>query len=636
MKNVFVWQRFRPVFTLAALYLLLGLTLRLGLWWAFGRKEDVTVLALGWILPAGLIADCVQSLYLLLPFSAFVFLMPDRWYRSAVNRWVILGMSALTLFALLYLIPTEYYFFEEFDARFNLVAVNYLMYPTEVFTDIWEAYPVMQIVALAAILALILTWCIRRQLATGFSHRTSLRERAPMFVAHALAVGIAIAAIPSNFLAHSENRLANELAQNGHASFFRALRTSELDYDAYYRTGDRAHNFDRLVKQLASGGGEFTRLKEGRLDRSYPADPHGLGKLNIVIVMNESFGAEFSKLYGDERNLMPNFDRYAQEGIWFRNAYSSGTRTVRGLEAITSSFPPTPAESIVRRPGNDNVATIGKVLREAGYHTSFLYGGNGYFDNMNAFFEGNGYEILDRSKITKIRFENIWGVSDEDLFDRALEHFDALSKTGKPFLAQIMTTSNHKPFTFRAGVPGVPPEGGGRAAGVRYADFAVGYFLEEAKKHPWFRDTIFVVVADHGARVYGKVEIPLKTYEIPLMIWSPGHLQPRRVDTLAGQIDIAPTLLGLLGIPYTAPFFGQNLLGPNPGPRIALFNHNHDIALYRDGRIVVLGLQRKSTTYSYDKEKNTFKVEPRDTDLEDLAIAYYQTAFEQFRSHNYQ
>ncbi|MBS0613350.1 MAG: LTA synthase family protein, partial [Proteobacteria bacterium] len=527
-------------------------------------------------------------------------------------------------------------FFEEFDARFNLVAVDYLMYPTEVFTDIWEAYPVLQIVAVAAILALIITTGIRRQLATGFEQALPLRARFGPLLVHLLLLGIAIAFIPSGLLAHSDNRVANQLAQNGHSTFFRAARTSELDYHAYYRTLAPKVNFDRLVRQLGSGGGRFTRLAEGRLDRGFAANPAGLGRLNVVIVMSESFGAEFSKLHGDARDLMPNFDRYAQQGIWFSNAYSSGTRTVRGLEAITSSFPPTPSESIVRRPGNDNIATLGKVLRAAGYHTSFLYGGNGYFDNMNAFFSANGYQILDRSSISQVRFENMWGVSDEDLFDRALQHFDELAAKRQPFLAQIMTTSNHKPFTFRAGVPGVPPAGGGRAAGVRYADFALGYFLEQAQRHPWFKDTVFVVVADHGARVYGKVEIPLKTYEIPLMIWSPAHIKPQRVDVLTGQIDIAPTLLGLLGIPYTAPFFGQNVLAPDPGSRIALFNHNHDVALYRDGKMVVLGLQKKSTTYLYDKVRNSFTPAERDPELEALAIAYYQTAFEQFRAHRYE
>ena len=631
-----VWQRYRPVLALAALYIVFGLLLRVVLWWAFGRGQDVSAWSLAWILPAGMAADAIEALYLLLPLSFYVCLLPDRWYRSRLNHWLLLCGSALTIFGLLYLLPTEFYFFEEFDARFNLVAVDYLMYPTEVFTDIWEAYPVLQIVAVAAILALIITAGIRRQLATGFEQALPLRARFRPLLAHLLLLGIAIAFIPSGFLAHSGNRVANELAQNGHSTFFRAARTSELDYHAYYRTEDPKVNFDRLVRQLGSGGGRFTRLAEGRLDRSFDANPAGLGRLNVVIVMSESFGAEFSKLYGDPRDLMPNFDRYAQQGIWFSNAYSSGTRTVRGLEAITSSFPPTPSESIVRRPGNDNIATLGKVLRAAGYHTSFLYGGNGYFDNMNAFFSANGYQILDRGSISQVRFENMWGVSDEDLFDRALQHFDELATNGQPFLAQIMTTSNHKPFTFRAGVPGVPPAGGGRAAGVRYADFALGYFLEQAQRHAWFKDTVFVVVADHGARVYGKVEIPLKTYEIPFMIWSPAHIKPQRVDVLTGQIDIAPTLLGLLGIPYTAPFFGQNVLAPDPGPRIALFNHNHDVALYRDGKMVVLGLQKKSTTYLYDKARNTFTLAERDPELEALAVAYYQTAFEQFRAHRYE
>lgn len=636
MNNRTLWQRYRPVLALAALYIAFGLLLRVVLWWSFGRSEDVTAWALIWILPAGVAADAMQALYLLFPLSLYILLLPDRWYRSRLNHWVMLVGCTLTIFGFLYLLPTEFYFFEEFDARFNLVAVDYLMYPTEVFTDIWEAYPVLTFVILAAILALIITWVMRRQMATVSVESLPIRARSGPWLAHATLLGVAIAFIPANFLAGSTNRVANELAQNGDATFFRAARTSELDYHDYYRTADPKANFDLLTRQLGGGGGHFTRLAEGRLDRHFDANPAGLGKLNVIIVMGESFGAEFSKLYGYPQDLMPNFDRYARQGIWFSHAYSSGTRTVRGLEAITSSFPPTPGDSIVRRPGNGDIATLGKVLRQAGYHTSFLYGGYGYFDNMNAFFAANGYQVLDRNDISKVRFENIWGVSDEDLFDRALTHFDQLSTQGKPFMAQIMTTSNHKPFTFRAGVPGVPPAGGGRAAGVRYADYALGHFLDQAQHHAWFKDTVFVVVADHGARVYGKVEIPLKTYEIPLMIWSPSHIRPQQVDVLTGQIDIAPTLLGLLGLPYTAPFFGQNVLAPDPGPRIALFNHNYDIALYRDGRMVVLGLQKKSTTYLYDKAHNAFTLTRRDPDLEALAIAYFQTAFEQFHAHTYE
>jgi Sulfatase len=628
-------QRYRPLYTLGAIYVVVGFLLRLTLWWRFGPPADVGVGQLAWILPVGMINDAVQALYLLFPFALYLLLLPDRCYRSWLNRGLIAGGVIAAIFALLYLGPTEYYFFDEFDARYNLVAVNYLMYPTEVFTDIWDSYPVMKIVIACAVAAALIFLVLRRVLTSGYGAASTLRLRMPRFAVHAALLALAIAVFPTDALTRSKNRVANELAANGHSSFFRALRTSEIDYGTYYATRDPGQSLQRLVRQLGAGGGRFTQLAQGRLDRSFPADPHGLGKLNVVVVMNESFGAEFSKLYGSAHDFTPNFDHYAEQSLWFSNTYASGTRTVRGLEAITSSFPPTPVESIVRRSGNDDIATWGKVMRAAGYKTSFLYGGYGYFDNMNAFFAANGYQVLDRNQIKKVRFANIWGVSDEDLFDRALEHFDALATAGQPFFAQIMTTSNHKPFTFRAGLPGIPATGGGREAGVRYADFAIGYFLEQAHNKKWFDNTLFVIVADHGARVYGKVEIPLKTYEIPLLIWSPKHIAPRRVDTLMGQIDIAPTVLGLLGFGYSAPFFGQNVLGPNPGPRIALFNHNHDVALYRDGEIVVLGMQKKVTNYRYDKAVNSFVTTPRNPELEQLAIAYYQTAADLYRQHRF-
>jgi phosphoglycerol transferase MdoB-like AlkP superfamily enzyme len=236
-----------------------------------------------------------------------------------------------------------------------------------------------------------------------------------------------------------------------------------------------------------------------------------------------------------------------------------------------------------------------------------------------------------------VRFENIWGVSDEDLFDHSLDYLDSLHAAGQPFFSIIMTTSNHKPFTFRSGLDsiGIPAEGGGRAAGVRYADFALGQFLEMAAARAWFDDTIFVVAADHGARVYGAEQIPLKTYEIPLMMYAPKYIRPRRVDALMTQIDIAPTVLGLLGLPYEAPFFGQDALNTPTRSRVALFNHNHDVAIYRDGRIVVFGLRKSVDTYRYDPATDTYSASPPDPALERLGIAYFQTAYELFDQHRY-
>ncbi len=276
-------------------------------------------------------------------------------------------------------------------------------------------------------------------------------------------------------------------------------------------------------------------------------------------------------------------------------------------------------------------------MRSLGYHTSFLYGGYGYFDNMNHFFGSNGFEVLDRNVIENARFGNIWGVSDEDLFDLALTHFDELHAAAEPFFSIVMTTSNHKPFTFRPGLEkfGIPEAGGGRAACVRYADFALGQFLKQAQKHAWFDDTIFVVVADHGARVYGAEQIPLKTYEIPLMMYAPKHIKARRVDTLMTQIDVAPTVLGLLELPYEAPFFGQDVFSTPPEHRIAFFSHNHDIAIYRDGRLAVIGLKKALHEFYYDAASDHYEPAPPDSELERLGVAYYQTAYELFAAHRY-
>ena len=631
-------RRFAPWLSLVLVYLVLGFASRLVLWGKFGLDADVSAVNLPFLMLAGLVNDFVESLYLFAPLALYILLLPDRWFRARWNRVMLYAGTLVCIASLLYLAATEYFFFEEFDARFNLVAFDYLAFPGEVFIDIWEAYPVVKVLLAAILLGAIITYAVRPWLDASRMPAVRLRERLVLFVPYAVLLLLAIAYYPTDALSLSANRVENELLQNGHSSFFLAARTSDIDYESYYLTRPPAENRALLHAQLAGDDVQFTQLAAGRLNRSHAARPDGLGRLNVIVVSSESFGAEFSKLHGSDKDWTPNFDAYAKQGLWFANTYASGTRTVRGLEAITASFPPIPTVSILRRPGNTGIATWGSVMQGLGYRTSFMYGGYGYFDNMNAFYGGNGFQVIDRTDIQNVRFENIWGVSDEDLFDRAIEHFGQEFAAGRPFFSIVMTTSNHKPFTFRPGLEreGIKAEGGGRQAGVRYADYAIGYFLREAAKQPWFDDTIFVVVADHGARVYGKAAIPLETYEIPLMIYAPKHLAPRQVDTLMTQIDIAPTVLGLLGLPYQAPFFGVDALNRPVGqPRVALFSHNHDVAILRDDDLVVMSLGKTSQAYRYDRALNTFTAKPDDTNLLPLGIAYFQTAAELFKARGY-
>jgi phosphoglycerol transferase MdoB-like AlkP superfamily enzyme len=628
--------RFRPLFALVSWYVCLGLVLRVVLWAAFGRAQQVSGLALPSLLASGVVGDIVQSFYLLAPLAVFLWLTPERLYRSRIMRPTLFAGAFVWMFALTFIAAIEYFFFEEFDARLNLVAVDYLLYPTEVVGDIWVDYPVVRVLLLVGALTAVVVYALRRTLAPTADAPSRFAQRSAVFAIFAALTTAFALTFETHTLTFSDNRVANEIAANGASSFFRALRTNEIDYHTYYASRPTDENVKALVAQLGRDGGQFTRLAEGRLDRSFAGDPNGLGKLNVVVVASESFGAEFSKLYGSERDWTPQFDSFARQGIWFRHMYASGTRTVRGLEAIATSLPPIPSVSVLRRPGNEGIANWGAVMHEHSYQTSFLYGGYGYFDNMNYFFGHNGFEVRDREQIPQpVRFENIWGVADEDLFDSALRYYDDIAQNGKPFFSIIMTTSNHKPFTFRAGVPGVLPKGGGRESGVRYADFAQGYFLRKAHEHAWFDNTLFIVVADHGARVYGHEEIPLKSYEIPMLFYSPKHLRPAEVDTLTTQIDIAPTVLGLLGLSYRAPFFGEDVLHSPRANRVAFFSHNHDVALYQDGELAILGLGKSVRDVFYDAATDSYRPAPANPYLNDLAVAYYQTAFELFRERRY-
>ncbi|MCL1980454.1 MAG: LTA synthase family protein [Proteobacteria bacterium] len=465
-----------------------------------------------------------------------------------------------------------------------------------------------------------------------------------------LVYAVTLAAISLIFSTHtldfSSNRLVNEIAADGISSFFEALHTNHLDYPTYYRTNDQQTSSHLLASSLA-GDQSRSQPSPPSFKRVSTGNPQGLGKLNVVVIVEESMGCEHADLCkrgldidaamaASSATLTPNLDRLARQGLFFNRAYATGTRTVRGLEAITASFPPIPSESIIKRPGNDHIASWGKVMRDQGYQTSFLYGGYSLFDNMGPFYGSNDFTVKDRSDIKNPRFGNIWGVSDQDLLAYAKDYFDRAAAANTPFFSIIMTTSNHSPYTFPEGIKGVRTRGGGRTDGVRYADYALGEFFRQIESTPWYHQTLFVVVADHGARVYGSEKIPLPSYEIPLLIMAPGHLAPRQIASPISQMDIAPTVLGLLGLPYTAPFFGQNVFGvEHDQARTLLFNHNHDVVLYQDGKLAVLGLRNTAHTYAYRLGNATMQEIPQDEAMVDLATAYYQTAYDLFVHHQY-
>lgn len=510
----------------------------------------------------GMLFDIEAFSFLMIPYVLYLVLLPRRWHLRKMDALFTAFCYLVLVYALLFDMLAEWIFWDEFSVRFNFIAVDYLVYTHEVFANIWESYPVVWLLLAVGVLTLGIFRYTRLFLmprlagpVAGFATRLG-HGMVCLMIPLAL-----FATLDLNRSEVSTNSYMNEIAQNGIYSLFSAFRNNELDYQKFYLTeyGDtplppiRALVAGKDHRFLTDDPDDITRLVSGN------GPEH---RKNVVMVVMESLSAEYMERFGNTDRLTPRMDALAKNSLFFSDLYATGTRTVRGLEAVSLSIPPAPGQSIVKRPGNENLASLGFVFRDRGYDTRFIYGGYGYFDNMNYFFGNNGFDIVDRASFSadETTFANAWGLCDEDLFRKVITEGTASYKNQRPFMFTVMTTSNHRPYTFPAGRDGIPAEGGGRSAGVRYTDYAVGKFLDDAQKEPWFNDTVFIFIADHTAGSAGKEELTVGKYHIPLFIYAPGFIAPREVTTLTSQIDLAPTLLGLLNFTYKSRFYGRDVL----------------------------------------------------------------------------
>ncbi len=576
------------------------------------------------ILPAlaiGLAFDVGVATYFLAPLALLLWVWPRR-HEGGLRH--IVPAVLLPLSALVALVgAAELVFWNEFAARFNFIAVDYLVYTNEVIGNIRESYELRPILAGTGAVA-IAVWAamargVRRALLPGAA---APAVRPLVAVAWLLAPVLSYAVLDARYQDFSPNARLNELAGDGYFDFCHAFRQNDIDYERFYPMLPP----ERARAELAA---DLVPHPQGSWQRPFERQITGDGperRLNVVLVSIESLSAEFLGAFGDRRGLTPNLDRLAAEGLLFTRVYATGTRTVRGLEALALSVPPTPGHSIVKRPDNANLFTAGEIFREKGYESLFLYGGYGYFDNMNAFFGANGYTVVDRTALSssQIHHENVWGVADEDLFDLVLREIDRRHAAGKRVFAHVMTTSNHRPFTYPSGRIDIPPKTG-REGGVKYTDWAIGHLMEEARKRPWFADTVFVFVADHTHRGRGRTDLPIENYHIPLVVYAPGHVAPARVDTVSSQIDVAPTIFGLLGFTYRSKFFGHDILRDGPAHPRALIANYQTVGLYADGLVVELKPNRRWRIVDAATGEER-PLDARGQRLLDEAVSYYQIA----------
>ncbi len=524
---------------------------------------------------------------------ALLLFLPKQ--RIRIRNYLYFFSIFLYVLLIVFNAVSEYFFYNEFGVRYNFIAVDYLIYTNEVIGNIMESYPIVPLFTVIILIAVLITWLIFNKTKSSLLNLPNLSQKGVLLGVFMVMVSVSVFIAPKISL-NKGNTFQKEIAANGMVKFYEAFTNNTLDFFTFYPTIDEK----KAERNMLSALGTST------LKRNIVSENGEENYKNVVLISIESLSADFMKSYGNKDEITPYLDQLAQNSLLFTNIYATGNRTVRGLEALTLCIPPTAGESIIKREKeNKDKFTTGSVFKSKGYTVKFLYGGYSYFDNMKDFFGGNGYEIVDRDnfKPEEISFANVWGVCDEDMAKKAVSEMNNDAKKGKPFFYHWMTVSNHRPFTYPEGKIDISGTSKSRNGGVKYTDYAIKKFFDMAEKQAWFKNTVFVIVADHCASSAGKTELPMDKYRIPAMIYSPGFVQPQEFHGLTSQIDVMPTLLGLLHFNYTSKFLGQDVFSKNYVPRAYIATYQ-DLGFVKDDYLTVISPTKNIKQYQLLQKAN--------------------------------
>lgn len=507
-------------------------------------------------------------------------------------------------------------FVMEYDSRPNYLFVEYLRHWQEVAPTVVLQYP--WATALASVILPLAGWAFwswARPLppSTRIAWPAALGWSVVLFCAFALMGRGALGHRPANpaLAAITQDNLVNQWPLASAYTLLYALRQSTRNEDGgvVYGQMPEADMLALVRADMGLPASAFTHpdaptrhLQVSHLlTRTSQDSGASLAKpRNLVIILEESMGAEFVGRLGGV-GVTPHLDRLATEGIWFEQLYATGTRSVRGIEAVVAGFPPTSSESTVKlQRSQQGFFTLAQFLQAQGYRSTFLYGGESHFDNMRGFFMGNGFDaVIDEKSFPATAFHATWGVDDATLLDRANQFFASQTQ---PFFGLVFTSSNHAPFEFPEGAIALhesPAHTVNNA--VKYADHALGQFFEKARSSSYWENTVFLVVADHNSRVYGDTLLPVQRFRIPGLILG-GPVQPDVIRTQASQIDLAPTLIGLLGLQGEHPMIGRDLIDPAQRQRTgrAIMQFDKTQAYMEGDKVVLLRPDLPAALMRYD------------------------------------
>jgi phosphoglycerol transferase MdoB-like AlkP superfamily enzyme len=631
--------------TYVLLFLILSFFVRIFFLVYSFKEVDTTFFKLANTFIIGFLFDVGTISLFSLPYLLYLLIIPKKLYGSILDKIITYFAFSLGIIIFLFSFFAEITFWEEFERRFNFIAVDYLIYTYEVVKNINESYPIPLLLGGILIIFIGLFYFINNKgvFKTTFNNNTTFKAKlfpSILFLSISL---IFLLFVKSKDAEQFENRYNDELAKTGIYSFFAAFKNNELSYTEFYNTINVDKAFNNVKQKLASNNAEFLEPKEKEIYRTVTnADSlHPSKKPNVIFICIESLSASYLHSLGSELEITPTLDSLSKNSLFFTNLYATGTRTVRGMEAITLSIPPTPGRSIVKRDNNQGLFTIANVFKQEGYESSFFYGGDGYFDNMNTYFGGNGFNIIDRGRgflldsdiktkrtnidDDEVTFENAWGVCDEDIYNKVLKEADISNLNETPFFNFIMTTSNHRPFTYPEGKIDIP-SGTSREGAIKYTDYAIGNFFKQAKTKPWFKNTVFVIMADHCASSAGRWNLNIDKYRIPAIICNLENIKPQKIDKLSSQIDVFPTLFSLLNWDYTSNLFGKNILKMNKEDERAFIGNYRNLGLLKDKKLMVLSDQHVVNYYEWETDNDDLVSKEIDKEMLEETISFYQTA----------
>lgn len=572
----------------------------------------------------GVRVDSIQLGLLCLIPALLVPLAAISWngWQGFTLFWIVASMTFL-----LFLEAATPGFIAEYDVRPNRLFVEYLKYPKEVCSMLWRGFRIHVFFGLLVTAAAI--WGMSRFSQPWLDQQPTwgvlaiLLAWLPVLVLLAAVIRSSTGHRPANpaMFAITTDNMVNSLILNSAWSVLYAiynLKHEKMSGDIYGKMP--AQEMLQEVN-IARGTGQTSPSDDIPTQARHTPSRARQRPLNLVIVLEESLGATFVESLGGIP-VTPELEKLKQFGWWFEQMYATGTRSVRGIEAVVAGFPPTPSQSVVKLSlSQSNFFSLASLLTRHGYHTEFIYGGESHFDNMNGFFRGNGFQsVIDQKDFAAPGFVSSWGVSDEDLFNKTHERLSMHHAGGEPFFSLVFSSSNHAPFEFPDGrIELYDSKQATENNAVKYADYALGRFFEQARNSPYWEDTLFVVVADHDIRMRGESLVPVKNFHIPALILG-ADIEPRRVTTVASQIDLPVTALSLMGIGDDHPMIGRDISSEAPEtPGRAMMQFEQNYAWMEGREVVVLRHGKPPTTASYDPA--TKKLQPADAGEHSAAMA---------------